>query len=364
MSEHTRISPSKLARIIACPASLKFVEGLNLPPGSSEAANEGTRLHDMMYRHMLTGAELTDPLAIWAKEAIEPLIDGVEQLYLETKVYVNELRGISGTADLFFVQDRRLTIVDYKFGQYAVSAEENAQLMAYAYGAIKKVILDGYKMPKEVRMIIVQPKLERLSISTKSANTVAAWLADIALPACDMALDGTGEFSPGEEQCRWCEGRTFCKACAQFASKTASEVFKAYKEDRFGQLSDDEAIDLYKRFSIVKALFGGLESRVRHVLAKGPKAGLKLVRARGRRAWQFKDDQQKLEVMDKLTEMGVDAFTSELKSAPALLKEYPFLKKEQWLTDHIASAPGQAMNIVGLEDPRTAVSEDPFSGYY
>lgn len=364
MSEHSRISPSKLARIIACPASLKFVEGLNLPPGSSEAANEGTRLHDMMYRHMLTGAKLTDPLAIWAKEAIEPVIEGVEHLYLETKVCINELRDISGTADMFFMKDGLLTIVDYKFGQYEVHAEGNAQLMAYAYGAIKKVVDDGYKAPKEARMVIVQPKLERLSISIENSSAITAWMHSVVLPICDAALSDSAVFNPGEEQCRWCEGRTFCKACAQFASKTASEVFKAYKEDRFGQLSDDEAIDLYKRFSIVKALFGGLESRVRHVLSRGPKAGLKLVRARGRRAWQFKDDQQKLEVMDRLTEMGVDAFTSELKSAPALLKEYPFLKKEQWLTDHIASAPGQAMNIVGLEDPRTAVSEDPFSGYY
>lgn len=362
MSSHTRISPSKLARIIACPASLKFVEGLKLAPGTSQAAEEGSRLHDMMYRYMLTGATPTDALAKWAAASIEPYIEGVTEFMLEERFEIDAGLDVSGTADMVFVNDGCLTVLDYKFGQHPVKARGNAQLMAYAYGVLKKYTQNN-PWPTDIKLIIVQPKLEVTDQWMTTPEQIVNWWTTEARPSCLSALSGVAPFEASEEACRWCEGRAYCKACTRLASDVAAEVFSAFSDDS-PVLPDEEVIKLYKRSSIIRSQLHALDSRVRQILAKGPKYGLKLVRARGRRAWTFSTDEEKLKTIDKLTELGVDAFTAELKSVPVLLKEYPFLKKDEDIMRYISMAPGASMNIVNESDSRSSVSEDPFSGYY
>lgn len=117
-----------------------------------------------------------------------------------------------GTADCIIIGGTELCIIDYKHGKgVKVEAEDNAQLMLYALGA-----LDRYGMiygVETVRMTIVQPRLEHVSTAAVEVADLLEWADNVVKPTANKAAKGEGGYKAGDH-CRFCKARHQCRARA------------------------------------------------------------------------------------------------------------------------------------------------------
>ncbi len=111
------------------------------------------------------------------------------------------------------IADKRLHIIDFKYGQgVVVEAERNPQMMLYALGALTKYeMLYGIEV---VKMTIFQPRLDSVSTWEISAQGLRQWGADIKRSA-QLAFEGGGNFEAGDH-CRFCRAKATCRARAEY----------------------------------------------------------------------------------------------------------------------------------------------------
>lgn len=130
---------------------------------------------------------------------------------LETRFNLDWLApGLFGTNDASLGQPfGRLRVYDYKHGRMFVGAEENAQLLYYALGALGE---DNDHEYAEVELVIVQPNAEYGPAVKRWCCTVERlywWGHEILLPAVHRALEVGAPCIAGP----WCES-SFCDAQA------------------------------------------------------------------------------------------------------------------------------------------------------
>lgn len=362
---HTRISPSKLARIIACPGSLQLAEQLagQLPPEPTAAADEGTKLHALAEEALANANidgpfEHSDPLVHWA---VNQVLDVARENrgVISTECRVHMGNGVSGTTDAVLYSSNSVHIFDYKFGSWPVKAEENPQLLAYAYGALRD--MRSATQQTKVILHIIQPRLQVHDIFECTYGHVCDFWWNSAVPAIQNALSSDWEkyLNPSTETCKWCRAMPLCQPRHDWANKTARDVFSALKSDS-PVVSDDELFELYKRAEGLKEHIAAVEALVRSKLSSGPSHGFKLVRTRGRREWKFDAENTLEKAVDIIEQHGIDPFESKIRTAPSVLRECPALKKA--LAPFIVSAPGKTLAIVSDNDPRDSVNENPFAG--
>lgn len=90
----------------------------------------------------------------------------------------------------------------------AVLAENNPQMMLYALGA-----LEQFKMLyplTNVKMSIVQPRLDSISEFEMSVEELEKWGNEVVKPQAEKAFKGEGEFVQGEH-CRFCRAKGRCE---------------------------------------------------------------------------------------------------------------------------------------------------------
>ena len=119
-----------------------------------------------------------------------------------------------------------------------VDAEENPQLMIYGLGVL--AIGEMLYSIDTVRMTIYQPRLEHISTWEISAQKLKQWGDEVLRPRGAMALNGEGDFCPGE-WCRFCTARNTCRARAQSYLKLAEMEFRDPP-----LLTDDEIAEVLK----------------------------------------------------------------------------------------------------------------------
>jgi hypothetical protein len=248
---HSLISPSGVARAIACTRSTRLEQ--QFPDTTSSAAAEGTlahRLGDLLILRKLGrihkkayDKELADILA-------DPLYDTsmwdfmedysvfvIEQFHTaqakcpdaeiltETKVdlgpYIPEGEG---TVDVQIRADHVLWVTDLKYGKgVPVSAKENSQLMCYGLGAL--LGCDWLYDIHTLRLTIYQPRIDNISTWEISVDQLRAWAQEILIPRAKMAFAGEGEFNPGS-WCRFCRAKATCRAHAEYNLEMAEHEFK------------------------------------------------------------------------------------------------------------------------------------------
>ena len=99
--------------------------------------------------------------------------------------------------------------------------DHNSQMMLYAIGALNAY---GYIYPiEDVRMTIVQPRLDNISTFECSRQELEEWGESIKEVA-KMAFEGKGDQNPGD-WCRFCRAKPVCRACAEEAMSLAREEF-------------------------------------------------------------------------------------------------------------------------------------------
>ena len=260
---HALLSASSSKRWINCPPSVRLEEGF--PNESSVYAKEGTFAHSLCefkvrkYLHERVIRPQSD-------EFYSEEIDLITDMYFEFVVGVIEEMKKNGSVPLVLVEERVnyshiapfgfgtadlivigkgesgrgiLNVIDFKAGKgIYVDPDHNSQMMLYAIGALNAY---GYIYPiEDVRMTIVQPRLDNISTFECSRQELEEWGESIKEVA-KMAFEGKGDQNPGD-WCRFCRAKPVCRACAEEAMSLAREEFLDLNANEFSAESRDSSV--------------------------------------------------------------------------------------------------------------------------
>lgn len=294
MAKHAKFSPSKLSRILLCPASGRHEA---TPSSSSVYADEGTLLPHVMEQAILTwkkgqswkvtirSHELNAEQVNAVEDAMLYLLDlqfNPELVEVEQQVYITS--DCYGTVDCLYDDGMEIHVIDWKFGAgVEVSAQDNPQTMAYATGAILRNS-ETMNYHQRVVMHVVQPRMSNYDTMETNVRVMMDWNDGTLQPGLWLAKSPDAPYVPSLSACRWCPAKATCTARFTNTISNAEQVFAAHAQlpeinmDLFGQiLQMAEAIE-----QCVK----DLKLHATLLLAEGKEVkGYKLVRGRSNRAW-------------------------------------------------------------------------------
>lgn len=245
---HAILGPSGASRWLVCTPSARLEEGI-VDQGSTYA-QEGTLAHrigELLLRERWEGQDIKTELAeaqadpmyspamgehmdAYATFVAERMAEATQRcadprIFIEQVVRLDEYIPESfGTADCLILSDSLLDVIDLKYGAgVPVDAEDNPQMMIYALGCY--LALSWAYQIDNIRMTIFQPRLDSISTSTISRDALLAWAENYLKPRAALAWAGTGDFCPGEKQCRWCKAAATCRARAEYQMQLAAYEF-------------------------------------------------------------------------------------------------------------------------------------------
>lgn len=238
---HALLGPSGAKRWMSCTPSVRLEE--QFPDSSSEYADEGTLAHSLAETILrYNNGEISKKAfsTRFNKIKADPMYNQEMQDYIEDytqRVWeiANEMKASCpdalilfeqrldfseyvpdgfGRGDVVIVADDMINIIDLKYGKgVGVSAEDNPQLRLYGLGAyLEHSML--YDIRK-VRMTIIQPRLENISVEELTAEEMLDWAEREVQPKAAQAYAGEGEFKVGDH-CRFCKARVTCRARAEY----------------------------------------------------------------------------------------------------------------------------------------------------
>lgn len=289
---HAILSASASSRWLHCTPSARLER--KFPDASSPYALEGSRAHEraeyFLNRFLKTGdsnvliredVEMNDAVQIYVNICVEKINEAITaspdaQIKVEQRLdFSRWVPEGFGTGDMVMVSDKYFEIVDLKYGKgVPVSAINNSQMRLYALGMYEAF---GYLYgADEVRMTIVQPRLDSVSTETISVDDLLAWGEEVKKKA-KIAFKGEGEFCAGSH-CRFCKARNTCRAHAEYELKNVKEDLQT------AELEDFEISDILLRAKGIKTWLDGLEAYALGKALDGYEwPGMKLVEGRSNR---------------------------------------------------------------------------------
>lgn len=231
---HVIFAPSGSAMWSTCPGSL--IPNLLTVDSAGYEAAEGTVAHEVADTWLTADARPThllgqtitihEPQESFDVEVTWEMLDHVEQYvewcailpgehYTETRVDFSDLTPIphqSGTADHAACFEHSLTISDLKYGKgVQVWAENNTQLLLYAYGFFKKY--DHIYNFETITLRIGQPRLNHFDEVTITREQLLEYAQELGERAHDAwRLDAPRR--PSLKGCQWCKIKSGCSALA------------------------------------------------------------------------------------------------------------------------------------------------------
>jgi len=138
-----------------------------------------------------------------AMKIMEPLLLQAEEAHLEKKL---EIPGITwGTSDVVLRTGKRLTLVDYKFGEWLVDdPEDNYQARAYTLGAFH-----AFPDCTTAEFIFLTPKRKHVQRHTFTREEAMGWTAKLKA-IVERAADPAAPYKPDSENCLFCGNKTNC----------------------------------------------------------------------------------------------------------------------------------------------------------
>ena len=297
---HAKLSASSAYRWLHCPKSVVLTEGL--PDKTSDFAKEGTLAHSIAEKALsdykaygknavfpptLSERVLNNPhYYAGMTDDVQPYVDyvidtfeahgGEAVLEIERRVDFSEWVPCGfGTADALIISDGTLEVIDLKFGKgVMVDAAENPQMMLYALGAYDA---NAYIYDIEnVRMTIVQPRLDHISTFEMSVSDLLEWAGVVVKPVAQLAYKGEG-FQQAGDWCRWCKLKETCKVRANTMLDMTSLREKA-------SLTDEELDYILSHAKEIQNWLSDVERGALERVAGGkPIKGWKLVEGRSNR---------------------------------------------------------------------------------
>jgi hypothetical protein len=225
---HSKISPSMIHRVFACPGSVGLTDRLGIVDRrSSKFAAEGTFLHSIRAHCLdrevdaiaMVGTvethdgfifTFTKEMAGWLQPGIDLLRALGGTLYVEKKFDLGEWSpGMRGTADAVVVDGSTLIVDDFKGGAgLVIDAEQNEQLMCYALGALCLA-----PQADRVEIQIDQPRTgDGLGSSWVTSRSELEAFGERVREITQVAMSPDAPFGPSEDACRWCPCNGQCPA--------------------------------------------------------------------------------------------------------------------------------------------------------
>lgn len=309
--DHALLSASSAHRWLACTPSAKLEE--QFPDTTSEAAEEGTLAHKLAELKVLNyfyGPEFTkrklnaaikklQKEELWQGEMMgytDQYLDYIKVVAMADRIqgraeiekrvdFGRWVPGGFGTADCLLLKGNQLHVFDFKYGKgVPVSAEENPQMMLYALGA-----RDMYSLLyhfEEFHLHIIQPRIDNVSEWSCTEEELLKFGSYVQERAA-LAIEGKGEFCPGESQCRFCRARQRCRARAEENVRLAFETDKGKLPPLIS--SEDAGRYLTLGEDVKKWLEDLKEWALAECLAGKSVPGWKAVEGRGSRDWTNMD---------------------------------------------------------------------------
>ena len=221
---HATYSGSSIHRLLAgCYGSVRLAR--TVPPAPpTKWQEEGTAAHAELERCIKAGETRS------ASTGVQTALDYVEEreptaAWAEQRVFfpqsVVPRDECSGTLDVMVTAGRRVWIIDYKHGAGEfVAAEENAQLMFYAWAALH----DRLHHFDEITLVIIQPNSWQDGEPVREYKTDALELFDFSrrvIHAIEQAERFHAPLLPGEH-CKFCPAGPVCDAREKDALATMS----------------------------------------------------------------------------------------------------------------------------------------------
>lgn len=232
-----------------CARRLK--EMLELPHEEEDA--EIAELHDRFYAKEMDEYVDYYVTTVWQKylEASDKTRDA--KLLVEVRLdFSNYIPESFGTSDAVIIADGMMEVIDFKYGKgVKVDAKGNPQMQIYALGAYE-AFSDEYRI-ESVRMTIVQPRIDNVSVADISIKNLVAWGIRILRPRAYMAYRGEGEQVPGE-WCQFCKVKPRCKAIAT----KSMEIVRRF-DDKDLLTKEDMENEILPALPVVRTWLDGIE---------------------------------------------------------------------------------------------------------
>lgn len=368
--DHALLSASGASRWLNCPPSARLEERQKTS-SSSVYAKEGTLAHEIadisvrletemiskkvynaemrkLKSHELFDDEMLDHAGTFVsivKESYQSalsLTDDAELLVEERLDFSHIVPQGFGTGDATVVGDRTLEVIDYKYGKgIKVEAESNPQLKLYATGALTKY--DMLFDIEEVRMTIVQPRLNHYSTSVISKDELVEWAEDIVKPIAHKAFNGEGRKHAGE-WCKFCKVKAMCKTYADKNLELARYDFKNPDE-----LTIEDLALIKTQIPMLIDWANAVDKYLLDKATSGVKIpGMKLVEGRSNRKW--KNEQAVVDILSSMYEKN--KFVNE--KLAGIMHIQKLLGKDEFkelLSEHVVKPPGKPA-LVEEADPR------------
>ena len=251
-----------------------------------------------------------------------------------------------GTADCIIVQDRTITVIDYKYGQgVAVDAKENTQMMLYALGALN--LLGDLFDIETVEMHIYQPRINNVSTWSASAADLLYWADKTVKRIAAEAAKGKGKYKAGA----WCRFCPHAGRCRQL-TKTCTEYVETHSlRVAVPVLAPHEVAGVLEMEPLISLWLKRVKAQAMDTLLGGGEVpGFKVVEGKlGNRKWT---DELKVAEALKAAGYGADEYTETKLLSPAAMDTSLGMKKvAELLETLIDRAPG-APTIVPASDKR------------
>ena len=252
-SKHALLSASSSHRWLNCNPSARLE--LEFAESESEAASEGTAAHALCEHKLRKALKMRskkpvskydcDEMDAYTDDYVEFVLEALAEAKRECDdplVLIEQKLDFScyvpdgfGTGDCIIVADKRLHIIDFKYGQgVLVDAVENPQMMLYALGALR--LFDSLYDVETVSMTIFQPRRENVSTWTIPVSELREWTETTLVPKAALAFKGEGEYVPGS----WC---TFCRAAVKCRARAEAKLKLAQYEFALPPLLTDAEIE-------------------------------------------------------------------------------------------------------------------------
>ena len=250
---HAILSASSSHRWMSCTPSARLEQEFD--DQGSVAAAEGTAAHALAEHKIRKALKLRSrkPVSKFDCDEMDAYTDAYRDFVLERLevarqecadplILIEQKLDFScwvpdgfGTGDCLIVSDKRLQVIDLKYGQgVLVDAEANPQMMLYALGALR--LFDALYDIEEVTMSIFQPRRDNVSTWTISVADLQMWAEQVLKPVAEMAYKGEGDYIPGP----WCQ---FCKATVKCRTRAEEKLALAKYEFAAPPLLTDTEIE-------------------------------------------------------------------------------------------------------------------------